>query len=67
MRYWDPPFHCLINQAGVVEEFISTSRYLNDIHNIDYPYFAQMVRQICPTELQLNKANPSDTEAPFMD
>ena len=26
-----------------------------------------MVIQIYPTELQLNKANPSDTEAPFMD
>ena len=26
-----------------------------------------MVSQICPTELQLNKANPSDTEAPFLD
>ena len=26
-----------------------------------------MVIQIYPNELQLNKANPSDTEAPFMD
>ena len=26
-----------------------------------------MVSQIYPTELQLNKANPSDTEAPFLD
>ena len=26
-----------------------------------------MVGQICPTELQLNKANSSDTEAPFLD
>ena len=26
-----------------------------------------MVGQIYPTELQLNKANSSDTEAPFMD
>ena len=26
-----------------------------------------MVIQIYPTELQLIKANPSDTEAPFMD
>ena len=25
-----------------------------------------MVIQIYPTELQLNKASPSDTEAPFM-
>ena len=27
----------------------------------------QMVSQIYPTELQLNKANSSDTEAPFLD
>ena len=26
-----------------------------------------MVNQIYPTELQLNKANTSDTEAPFLD
>ena len=35
--------------------------------NIDNPYFEQMVGQIYPTELQLNKANSSDTEAPFFD
>ena len=33
----------------------------------DNPYFEQMVGQIYPTELQLNKANSSDTEAPFLD
>ena len=26
-----------------------------------------MVNRICPPELQLNKANTSDTEAPFLD
>ena len=26
-----------------------------------------MVRQIYPTDLQLNKTNPSDTEVPFLD
>ena len=35
--------------------------------NIDNPYFAQMVGQIYPTELQLNKANSSNTEGPFLD
>ena len=35
--------------------------------NIDKPYFEQMVGQIYPTELQLNKANSSDIEAPFLD
>ena len=45
----------------------STSRYLDDLLNIDNPYFEQMVGRIYPTELQLNKANSSDTEAPFLD
>ena len=43
------------------------SRYLDDLLNIDNPYIEQMVGQIYPTELQLNKANSSDTEAPFLD
>ena len=41
--------------------------YLDDLLNIDNPYFEQMVGQVYPTELQLNKANSSDTEAPFLD
>ena len=56
-----------INQTDITEAFISTSRYLDDLLNIDNPYFKQMVGQIYPTELQLNKANSSDTEAPFLD
>ena len=47
--------------------FNSTSRYLDDLLNIDNPYFEGMVNQIYPPELQLNKANISDTEAPFLD
>ena len=35
--------------------------------NIDNPYFEGMVNQIYPPELQLKKANISDTEAPFLD
>ena len=54
-------------QADIIEAFNSTSRYLDDLLNIDNPYFEQMVGQIYPTELQLNKANSSDTEAPFLD
>ena len=49
------------------ETFNSTSRYLDNLLNIDNPYFEQMVGQIYPTELQLNKANSSGTEAPFLD
>ena len=55
------------NQADVVEAFNSTSRYLDDLLNIDNIYFDQMVDRIYPTELQLNRANSSDTEAPFLD
>ena len=55
------------NQTDIIEAFNSTSRYLDDLLNIDNPYFEQMVGQIYPTELQLNKANYSDTEAPFLD
>ena len=47
--------------------FNSTSRYLDDLLNIDIPYFEHMVGQIYPTELQLKKANSSDNEAPFLD
>ena len=55
------------NQTDIIEAFKSTSRYLDDLINIDNPYFEQMVSQIYPTELQLNKANSSDTEASFLD
>ena len=55
------------NQTDYIEAFNSTSRYLDDLLNIDNPYFKQMVGQIYPTELQLNKASYSDTEAPFLD
>ena len=54
------------NQTDIIEAFNSTSRYLDDLLNIDNPYFEQMVGQIYPTELQLNKANSSDTEAPVL-
>ena len=55
------------NQTDIIEAFNSTSSYLDDLLNIDNPYFEQMVGQIYPTELQLNKANSSNTEAPFLD
>ena len=52
-------------QADVIEAFNSISRYLDDLLNIDTPYFKGMVNQIYPPELQLNKANNTDTETPF--
>ena len=55
------------NQADIIEAFNSTSRYLDDLLNIGNIYFDQMVDRIYLTELQLNRANSSDTEAPFLD
>ena len=49
------------NQTDIIEGATSTSRYLDDLFNINNPYFEHMVGQIYPTELQLNKA--ADTEA----
>ena len=55
------------NHADIIMAFQSTSRYLDDLINIDNPYFERMVNQIYPPELQLNKANNSDTDDPFWD
>ena len=55
------------NLTNIIEAFNSPSRYLDELLNIDNPYFERMVGQIYPTELQLNKANSSDTEVPFLD
>ena len=54
-------------QADVIDVFNTTSRYLDDILNINNVYFDNMVSQIYPSELQLNKANTSDTKAAFLD
>ena len=56
-----------VKQAEIIEAFKSTSRYLDDLLNIDNPYFDGIINRIYPPELQLNKANTSDTEAPFLD
>ena len=51
------------NQSGVIEAVNSTSRYLDDLFNIDNNFFDSTVNAIYPSELQLNKANVSDAEA----
>ena len=48
-------------QPDVIQAFNSTSKYLDDFLNND------MVNQIYPLELQLNKANVSCTEVPYLD
>ena len=54
-------------QADIIDAFNTTSRYLDDILNINNVYFYSMVSQIYPSELKLNKANTSNTEAAFID
>ena len=55
-----PPEDCTLG-------FNTTSRYLDDILNINNVYFENMASQIYPSEFQLNKANTFDTEAAFLD
>ena len=54
-------------QADIIDAFNTTSRYLDDILNINNVNFDTMVSQIYPSEFQLNKANTSDTKAAFID
>ena len=54
-------------QSDVIEAFSSTSWYLDDLLNSDNNFFDSMVNHIYPSELHLNKANMSDTEASFLD
>ena len=55
------------NRVDIIEAFNSTSRYLDGLLNIDNHYFEGMVNQIYPPELQFDKANTPNTEAPFLD
>ena len=50
----------MLSLLTIIKAFNSFSRYLDDLPNIDKPYFEQMVSQI-------NKANSFDTEAPVLD
>ena len=48
-------------QSDIIDDLNTTSRCLDDILNINNVYFDNMVSQIYPSELQLNKANTFDT------
>ena len=39
-------------QSEIIEAFSSTSRYLDDLLNIDNNYFEGFISQIYPSELQ---------------
>ena len=47
----------------VIETIYSTSRHFYDLLKTNNPYFERIVNQLYPPELQLNKANTTDTEA----
>ena len=51
----------------VIDAFNTSSKYLDDNLNINNVYFDNMLSQIYPSELQLNKVNTSDTKAAFLD
>ena len=53
------------NQSEVIEAFNSTSLYLDDLLDINNNFLDSMVKHIYPSELRLNEANVSDTEALF--
>ena len=56
-------------QSDIIDAFNTTSWYLDDILNINKVNFDNIVSQIYPSELQLYKANTSDTEScncPFL-
>ena len=55
------------NQSEIIEAFNSTSRYLDDLLNVDNTFFDSMVNHIYPSKLQLKKANVSDNESSFLD
>ena len=55
------------NQSKIMGAFSSTSRYLDDLLNIDNTVLDSTVNHINPSELLLNMANVSDTEASFFD
>ena len=54
-------------QADIIDTSNTTSSYLDYILNIGNVYFENMLSQIYPSELQLDKAYTSDTKAAFLD
>ena len=50
-------------QADSIDAFNTTSGYLDDSLNINNVDVGNMLSQIHPSELQLNKINTSDTKA----
>ena len=54
-------------QVDLIQCFILTSRYIDDILNLDNPFFAQNIHKIYPNELVLNLSCLSNTDAAYLD
>ena len=54
-----------VNQADFIKAFNSTSRYLDDLLNIDNPYFEGMVNQMYPSSCNLIKLILQIPRPPF--
>ena len=57
----------MLSLSDYNQAFNSTSRYLDDLLNIDNNFYDSMINHIYLSELQLNKVNVSDTKASFLD
>ena len=62
-----PIYSCFVMRGTLLCLFLIISRLMLLMLKINNVYFDTMVSQIYPSELQLNKANTSDTEAVFLD
>ena len=60
------PTSPLIQIQKTVSKFYPRHSEVIVKYSIDNPYFEQRVGQLFHTELHLNEANASDTEAPFL-
>jgi hypothetical protein len=54
-------------QVDLIQCFNLTSRYIDDILNLDNPFFAQYIHKIYPNELVLNLSCLSNTDAAYLD
>ena len=52
-------------QLDLIQRFNLTSIYIDDILNLDNPYFEQYIHNIYPKELVLNKSCQSNIDAAF--
>ena len=50
--------------SSLLAGFCPSKCHSDDLLNINTSYYEGMVTQIYPAELQLNKANSTDTESP---